>query len=45
MSGAEKLLGRGDMLYYPSGSNKPKRVQGALITGKLNPLLPALKSK
>ncbi|MBM6838433.1 DNA translocase FtsK, partial [Clostridium saudiense] len=27
--GAEKLLGRGDMLYYPIGENKPVRVQGA----------------
>ncbi len=34
MGGAEKLLGRGDMLYHPSGSNKPKRVQGAFITEK-----------
>ncbi|MGI6571400.1 MAG: DNA translocase FtsK [Caldicoprobacterales bacterium] len=32
MGGAEKLLGRGDMLFYPSGANKPKRVQGAFIT-------------
>lgn len=32
MGGAEKLLGKGDMLYYPSGANKPIRVQGALIT-------------
>ncbi|MBN2795868.1 MAG: DNA translocase FtsK [Clostridia bacterium] len=31
MSGAEKLLGKGDMLYYPSGSSKPQRVQGAFI--------------
>ena len=34
MGGAEKLLGRGDMLFYPSGSGKPKRVQGAFITEK-----------
>lgn len=32
MSGAEKLLGRGDMLFLPPGSGKPKRIQGALIT-------------
>jgi len=32
MGGAEKLLGRGDMLYYPSGASKPIRVQGAFIT-------------
>ena len=31
-SGAEKLLGRGDMLYYPIGENKPLRVQGAFIS-------------
>lgn len=34
MGGAEKLLGRGDMLYYPLGSPKPVRVQGAFITDK-----------
>lgn len=32
MSGAEKLLGKGDMLYYPVGSAKPQRVQGAFIS-------------
>ena len=31
-NGAEKLLGRGDMLFYPVGEKKPLRVQGALIT-------------
>ena len=30
--GAEKLLGKGDMLYYPVGTNKPHRVQGAFVT-------------
>ena len=30
--GAEKLLGRGYMLYYPIGENKPVRVQGAFIS-------------
>lgn len=30
--GAEKLLGRGDMLYLPMGENKPIRVQGAYIS-------------
>ncbi len=30
--GAEKLLGKGDMLYFPSGSAKPTRVQGAFIS-------------
>jgi S-DNA-T family DNA segregation ATPase FtsK/SpoIIIE len=32
MSGAEKLLGKGDMLYYPIGAAKPVRVQGAFIS-------------
>ena len=31
-SGAEKLLGRGDMLFRPMGENKPIRVQGAFIS-------------
>jgi DNA segregation ATPase FtsK/SpoIIIE, S-DNA-T family len=31
MSGAEKLLGKGDMLFYPSDMPKPIRVQGAFI--------------
>jgi len=30
-SGAEKLLGKGDMLYFPVGANKPLRIQGAFI--------------
>ena len=33
-SGAEKLLGKGDMLFYPSGYQKPARVQGAFVTDK-----------
>ncbi|NLL22100.1 MAG: DNA translocase FtsK [Firmicutes bacterium] len=32
LGGAEKLLGRGDMLYYPIGVHKPLRVQGAYIS-------------
>jgi S-DNA-T family DNA segregation ATPase FtsK/SpoIIIE len=32
--GAERLLGRGDMLFSPIGSMKPRRVQGALVTEK-----------
>ena len=31
-TGAEKLLGKGDMLFYPVGESKPKRVQGAFIS-------------
>lgn len=34
MGGAEKLLGKGDMLYYPVGANKPIRVQGAYVSEK-----------
>lgn len=30
--GAEKLLGRGDMLFYPVGTSKPLRVQGCFVT-------------
>jgi DNA segregation ATPase FtsK/SpoIIIE-like protein len=33
MAGAERLLGRGDMLFLPIDAPKPKRSQGALITG------------
>ncbi len=32
MNGAEKLLGRGDMLFYPSGYPKPVRVQGSFVS-------------
>jgi S-DNA-T family DNA segregation ATPase FtsK/SpoIIIE len=32
MSGAEKLLGRGDMLFSPVGSQKPKRIQGCFVS-------------
>jgi len=34
MAGAEKLLGKGDMLYYPVGIPKPIRVKGAFVTDK-----------
>ncbi|MBR9647073.1 FtsK/SpoIIIE family DNA translocase [Clostridium tyrobutyricum] len=33
-SGAEKLLGKGDMLFYPVGEGKPVRIQGAFISEK-----------
>lgn len=34
MNGAEKLLGKGDMLFYPQGYSKPARIQGAFVTDK-----------
>ncbi len=34
MNGAEKLLGKGDMLFYPQGMSKPARVQGAFVSDK-----------
>ena len=34
MNGAEKLLGKGDMLFYPQGYTKPVRVQGAFVSDK-----------
>lgn len=34
MNGAEKLLGKGDMLFYPVGESKPIRIQGAFISDR-----------
>ena len=34
MVGAEKLLGKGDMLFYPQGYPKPARIQGAFVSDK-----------
>lgn len=34
MNGAEKLLGKGDMLFYPAAYPKPQRVQGAFVSDK-----------
>ncbi|SMB96300.1 DNA translocase FtsK [Desulfonispora thiosulfatigenes DSM 11270] len=34
MGGAEKLLGRGDMLFYPTGLPKPTRLQGVYVSDK-----------
>ena len=34
MNGAEKLLGKGDMLFYPQGYTTPARVQGAFVSDK-----------
>ncbi|HKL10330.1 MAG TPA: DNA translocase FtsK [Clostridia bacterium] len=32
MGGAEKLLGKGDMLHYPVGQSKPRRIQGVFVS-------------
>ncbi|MDQ2084829.1 DNA translocase FtsK [Herbivorax sp. ANBcel31] len=46
MSGAEKLLGKGDMLFSPLGVSKPVRVQGAFITDKeVESIVSFIKSK
>lgn len=34
MVGAEKLMGKGDMLFHPAGMSKPVRIQGAFVTDK-----------
>lgn len=34
MAGAEKLLGKGDMLFFPVGASKPLRVQGAFLSDR-----------
>lgn len=34
MVGAEKLLGKGDMLFYPQGYSKPARIQGAFVSDR-----------
>jgi S-DNA-T family DNA segregation ATPase FtsK/SpoIIIE len=34
MAGAEKLLGKGDMLYFPMGASKPVRIQGAYLSDR-----------
>lgn len=44
MNGAEKLLGKGDMLFYPAGYSKPVRVQGAFISdSEINDVVEFLK--
>lgn len=46
MGGAEKLLGKGDMLFYPVGESKPVRIQGAYISEEeINELVEYLKSQ
>ncbi len=44
-SGAEKLLGKGDMLFYPVGVSKPIRIQGAFISeGEVENVVEFIKS-
>lgn len=46
MVGAEKLLGKGDMLFYPAGAQKPTRIQGAFVSDKeVEKLVDFLKSQ
>ena len=46
MQGAEKLLGKGDMLYYPQGFTKPLRVQGAFVSDEeVNKVTEFIKEK
>ncbi len=46
MPGAEKLLGRGDMLYIPPDQSKPSRIQGALVSEQeVNRLVGFFKAK
>ncbi|MFR5190594.1 MAG: DNA translocase FtsK, partial [Clostridia bacterium] len=45
MVGAEKLLGKGDMLFYPSGAPKPTRIQGAFVSdGEVEKIVDFLKA-
>jgi len=46
MNGAEKLLGKGDMLFYPQGYTKPARMQGAFISdGEVSDVVDYLKNQ
>ncbi|MGI6262512.1 MAG: DNA translocase FtsK 4TM domain-containing protein [Succiniclasticum sp.] len=46
MGGAEKLLGKGDMLFSPIGTNKPLRVQGAFVSdAELNRITEFIKNQ
>jgi S-DNA-T family DNA segregation ATPase FtsK/SpoIIIE len=45
MGGAERLLGKGDMLFYPAGKPKPVRVQGVFVSdGEIDALTQYLKN-
>ena len=44
MAGAEKLLGKGDMLYYPVGETKPLRMQGTFVSeGEIENIVEEIK--
>ncbi len=44
--GAERLIGRGDLLYLPAGQSKPTRVQGAFVSDEeMNDLIAYLKTQ
>lgn len=46
MNGAEKLLGKGDMLFYPQGYTKPARIQGAFVSdGEVSAIVEFLKEQ
>ena len=46
MVGAEKLLGKGDMLFYPQGYPKPARIQGAFVSdGEVSDVVDFLKNQ
>ena len=46
MAGAEKLIGKGDMLFYPMGASKPVRVQGAFVSdGEIDELVEYIKEQ
>ncbi len=46
MNGAEKLLGKGDMLFYPQGYSKPVRVQGSFVSdGEVGAVVDYLKNQ
>lgn len=46
MNGAEKLLGKGDMLFYPQGYPKPARIQGAFVSdGEVSAVVDFLKNQ
>ena len=45
MNGAEKLLGKGDMLFYPQGYQKPARLQGAFVSDEVSAVVEFLADK